>query len=201
MKGLLIKDVLLLKQMGLQYLFVIGMFAFISIMNKSPGIFSTLICVVPFFVIMNLFTLEGSFPSDMLAMSIPQGRSRVVLSRYLMLLLCILFFALIGTVLFLVCGMDLRDGLPTLALVLSASIVLLSVIIPFIIKLGLVKGRIVLMLMGMIPILIPFLSSQGVSVLEFTTIPGLLWVVLAAAALMFACSAWVSVCIYKRKEI
>ena len=214
MKGLLYKDIVVLKkQIYTLLLFVVvyGSFCVTGVFDFS--IIGVLIAVFGLTIPMSSVAMDDLAHWDRYAAATPVGRRGIVAGKYLFTLLVILVSGLVGTAVML--GMSLTglidhppQELATITLSCAAVTLLLdAVILPFLLKYGAEKARIVSMItfvliFGSI-VLLGGLANNGVNMPQ---LPG--WLVTALPLLFafvsvggFILSFAVSLGIYQRKEL
>lgn len=213
MMGLVWKDLYVMKSMGRSYIFMFGIFAFMSLLGIYDGISFVSFLMVMMLIMMpiNTFAYDEQAKWDRYAAATPAGRKGVVAGKYL-------FTALLLAAGLLLCAglqagmyaMDLHgdDGLldMMMASMVAASVgaILNAVLLPLLFKFGTQKGRMFLMVSvaigtGGIVALLGVLSGSVPDVDRLMgTIVGLLPIL--AVGLMVI-SYFVSVGIYGKKEL
>lgn len=213
MKGLLYKDIVVLKKQIstlLVFVMVYGGFCMAGVFDFS--IIGVLVSVFGLTIPMSSVALDDAAHWDRYAAATPAGRKGIVAGKYLFTLLVILVSGLAGTAIML--GMSatgLIDNPPQelVVVILSCAAVTLlldAVILPFLLKYGAEKARIVSMItfvliFGSI-VLLGGLANNGVNMPQ---LPGWLAAALPAVFALvsvggFALSFAVSLGIYDRKE-
>ena len=213
MKGLLYKDIVVLKKQIstlLVFVMVYGGFCVAGVFDFS--IIGVLVSVFGLSIPMSSGALDDAAPWGRYAAATPAGRKGIVAGKYLFTLLVILVSGLAGTAIML--GMSatgLIDNPPQelVVVILSCAAVTLlldAVILPFLLKYGAEKVRIVSMItfvliFGSI-VLLGGLANNGVNMPQ---LPGWLAAALPAVFALvsmggFALSFAVSLGIYDRKE-
>lgn len=213
MMGLVWKDLYVMKSMGRSYIFMFGIFAFLSLLGIYEGISFVSFLIVMMLIMMpiNTFAYDEQAKWDRYAAATPAGRKGVVAGKYL-------FTALLLAAGLLLCvglqvgmyAMDLHgdDGLLDMMMAsmvaVSVGAILNAVLLPLLFKFGTQKGRIFLMVSvaigtGGIVALLGVLSGSVLDVDRLMgTIVGLLPIL--AVGLMVI-SYFVSLGIYGKKEL
>lgn len=213
MKGLLYKDIVVLKkQICTLLLFVVvyGGFCVTGVFDFS--IIGALIAVFGLTIPMSSVAMDDLAHWDRYAAATPAGRRGIVAGKYLFTLLVILVSGLAGTALML--GLSLTGLSPTppaelAGITLSCAAVTLlldAILLPFLLKYGAEKARVISMLTFVIIfgsiVLMGGLANNGVNM---PRLPG--WLVTALPILFglvsaggFALSFAVSLGVYNRKE-
>lgn len=223
MKGLILKDLLVLRKTALLYLIIEIVLLSASLFNPSMQLFSTL-----YFIILAMMLPVTALAYDeragweKYALSMPVTRKKLVAGKYLLglILLGISLLLMVIFIIFLypwlsVYSVNYTESVLMLVLAVAIGCLFLSVLMPIMIKLGTEKGRIVMMLMIMVPVgAVLILSKTGVlSNIRIDSNEGIerlsfildnFWLTLlitaAACALMLAISLWISFAVVKRKE-
>ena len=95
MKGLIFKDLFLLRGLWRNYLPMILIYAVISAISSSASILITLLCILIILIPTTTFTYDEAAKWDTLALTMPVRRSQIVGAKYLVSLI----IAIGGTVL------------------------------------------------------------------------------------------------------
>ena len=145
MKGLIEKDFLLIKSNVKLIVLMLFVFSIMAIQGQFDISF-----VVPFIVIMifmSTFSYDEYNKWDAYAITIPNGRKNIVKSKYIASLILIVVSIIITFLLNYIIGLvnsnlDLDKFISTLSGTAFATILVLSIMYPFIFKFGIEKGRI-----------------------------------------------------------
>lgn len=145
MKGLIEKDFLLIKSNVKLIVLMLFVFSIMAIQGQFDVSF-----VVPFIVIMifmSTFSYDEYNKWDAYAITIPNGRKNIVKSKYIASLILIVVSIIITFLLNYIIGLvnsnlDLDKFISTLSGTAFATILVLSIMYPFIFKFGIEKGRI-----------------------------------------------------------
>ena len=147
MKGLIVKDLLLIKENIKQLVLFVLVFVFIGLQGNQILVF------VPAFLSMMMFLSTFSYDDynkwNSYAVTLPNGRKNIVKAKYIASI-CLSAFAILFTYLLItISGMmnhhlNLEETAVTLLGCWSAVVLLQSFMYPLIFKVGLEKGRIFL---------------------------------------------------------
>ncbi|MGI5891524.1 MAG: ABC-2 transporter permease [Bacillota bacterium] len=203
MKGLLIKDLLVLKNQARITLIIILFFGIMSASGSGSSAFGLMITL--FFAILPITALaydeRAKWPKY--ALTMPLSRTDLVLSKYILgLIFCAAAFVLNIIFQSLTDAEFTRASWMIALALLSIGIVLLSVLLPIMFKFGVEKGRLLMLLILFIPTgLIVFLSKKGVAIPGVAIIKSLAayapLIIIAALVLSFL----LSLHIYQKKEM
>ena len=152
MKGLLIKDLLQLKSYKKNFIISIIVYGAIILMNsKESSIFSMGAPMIMFLFsvyAMASFSYDEKSNTDKYVLTFPLTRKEIVLSKYFLGILCILFGAFIGVIFSIVLSLIGINSIPNLNDLLITTLgsiwilsIMQSVQIPCIYKFGAEKGR------------------------------------------------------------
>ena len=213
MSGLVRKDFYVVKSMGRSYLFMFGVFAFLSMMGVYDGVaFLSFLAVMMLILLpINTFAYDEQSGWEKLAAATPAGRRGVVGAKYLFTVL------LLAVGLALCAGIQasmyafgihgdgtLGEGLESAMITVCAGGILNAILLPLIFRFGTQKSRIFFMIaMGVgtagVVILMGVTAATETGIAWLTGAAALLMPVAAAAALMVSYA--VSLQIYGKKEL
>ena len=154
MIGLLYKDLLVLrKQMGTYLLFIL-VYGFLVLKGVFPtSILSGLVVLTGMMLPMTSFSYDDLARWDKYAAALPAGRRGIVAGKYLLALVCIVADGTVALVLqaaLLAFGLE-QENLVDLTLVtlscMGAALLINAVILPFLIKFGAEKSRMISMIL------------------------------------------------------
>lgn len=205
MKGLILKDLLVLRQQSKIYLFMIVMFAAFAFINKDPSFAGGMVAIVAVMLPITALSYDERSGWDRLALSLPVSRKDMVLSKYLLGLGCSMLAFLISLLLGLKsndpAGEPAGTALMTALVFWSLCILLFSILMPLFIHIGVEKGRMVMLAVLFIPTgVLVFLSSTGVAKIDPVTLERMLQFAPVVAIIMFVVSFFVALRLYNRKE-
>ena len=81
MKGLILKDLLVLRQQSRVYLFMVLMFAAFAFLNKDPSFAGGMAAIVAVMLPITALSYDERSGWDRMALSMPVGRRELVLSK------------------------------------------------------------------------------------------------------------------------
>lgn len=212
MKAMLRCDFLNFMQSARTLALMIVFFLVMALLSTNLAFLGTILITCSVVMPFNLFTYEATAGWDKLALSLPISRSDIIVSKYL---LC----AAMVTGLMVVCDAGviiygLQRGhsktleyLTTMMLCAVAALFILAILLPLIVKFGVVKGRYLLMAVVWAPIMLILLLKDHLP--SFDAINRFMegigqnqvsLILLVITLLLYALSAPVSVSIYRRKE-
>ena len=216
MKGLLLKDLLILKNQMRNVLMVIIGFVIISIMMKS---YFYIAFVVPFYIVMLIissFSYDELNNSNTYIIALPFSRKEIVKARYLLCLLSIITSFLIGLLLSIIIPvlneeMEFASTFASTLASIMGVIFIISLLIPFFYKFGVQKGRVMLFIAIMtisllIGIIISLFENSKLNIaLFFNQLEQINWMILiliSIAIILFILyiSYLISYKIYENKE-
>ncbi len=207
MKGLLIKDVLTLKNQGKLFLVIIVFYGFFAATMGDPGFVNGMIVLVSSMMFLTSFAYDDLAKWDALALSMPITRKNLVSSKYILsILLAVLggIVAVLFNVGFYLLDnrIDLAGQMTSVAGIVAIAITFCMILLPIIFKFGVEKSRFLMMAILLVPIVIVFLLDKaGISMPTAEQLNKLLLFspfLLVALVLI----SWVISCnIFMRKEI
>ena len=167
MKGLIKKDFLLIKSNVKLIVLMLFVFSIMAIQGQFDISF-----VVPFIVVMifmSTFSYDEYNKWDAYAITIPNGRKNIVKSKYIASLILIVVSIIITFLLNYITSLvnnnlDLNKFISTLSGTAFATILILSIMYPFIFKFGIEKGRIGMLVITFVIVGIVGLFSKYVKI-------------------------------------
>lgn len=210
MKGLLLKDWYLLKKYFKSYLFVIAAFlviTFFSADDEMGWTFSLYPCLICSMVPVSLLGLDEKSKWNKFSAVMPYTRSQLVSSKYLIGLIAqtavIMFFAVMHLVVMV--GNDEFDFGQYMTILLAdfvVSIILPTVWLPLIFKFGIEKGRIFyLILIGVAGAAVASLGFVDIDPNTQINLSAIVYVLAVVTVALYALSWYISIVIYKKKEL
>lgn len=216
MKGLIIKDFLNLKKSIKIYAVITVMYFFFGIANDNPFFVTGFLSAILAVTTLSLFSYDDMAKWDIYALTMPLSKEKIIQARYLMMFLLTLIGAVIGSLLSIVIALYLKKGISADLFInieywSLAIILVLSVMIPFVVKLGAERARLIFAVIFMIPFAIYLLFDKIIikenaapykliEALDFAQkniqIIGPVIVLLAVVV-----SYFISVAIYNKKEL
>lgn len=222
MKGLILKDLLVLRKIAVLYLVIEGVLLAASLFNPAMQMFAILyFLILAMMLPITALAYDERAGWEKYALTMPVTRKKLVASKYLLglILLGISLVLMVIFIIFLyewlsVYSVNYTETVLRLVFAVVVGCLFLSVLMPIMLKLGTEKGRIVMMLMIFIPVgAVLILSKTGVLdsfaldsnviakiELILNNIPLFLLLAAAACLLMLGISLWISFMIVKHKE-
>ncbi len=201
MKGLLLKDIINLKQQAKIFLIAAILYLVISFINRDSSIFSIFSVVFTVMVPMTAFAYDERAKWNRYALTMPVSRRDIVLSKYL---LAFLFAAVTFLFTFLVSlcmKQHLHDSLISSLTLFLVGLTVSAFVLPIFFKFGVEKGRFILLALVLIPGVLSFLGSKmQIPLPDQVTISILLSIAPFACVLCIIISMLVSIRIYQGKE-
>lgn len=202
MKGLLLKDIINLKQQGKVYALIIAVWLVLAVMNRDGEFFSGVMMMMTMLVPMNAMAYDEKANWDKFALTMPVTRREIVLSKYVLMLGSALAGALLSELVNVVFTKDVQGSLITAVVFLSLGVALASFVLPLIFRFGIEKGRAIMILVILLPTAaVTLLSRLGVRLPDEEAVKRTIFFLPFAAAALAAASAAVSGLIYARKEL
>ena len=216
MKGLILKDFINLKKNLKIFGLLSVLYIVLAVASKDTGFFNSVMTMLFAILTMSLFSYDDMAKWEIYGLTMPITREDMVSSKYAMLLLLTMFGVAFSSIISI--GINIVLKKENLFASISNSfigafvvILLYSIVFPFIIKLGVEKARIIILIIMVIPFAI--VSAINTYMKEgFTDIPGSLttlldflsrnsFILLPVIALAFLYLSYrVSVGIYRRKD-
>lgn len=205
MKGILYKDLLVLKKQGFIIIGCLALYAVIALMGESSSsIFSFAVVFLGAMLPITAMGYDEQAKWDKYALSMPVSRNGMVLSKYLLSLIVFTAASVLNLIVMLVQnkGSLAGDDLLASLSVLSFGVLYVSVILPLLFRFGVEKGRLMTLLVIFVPVgIVMLLQMAGVplpsSEVEVLSLLKIAPVVALAGLIL---SVLISMAIYQKKE-
>lgn len=206
MRGLILKDILTLRKYSNSVIAIIGFFTIFSFTTNDSGVISGMIVFLFAMMAITSFSYDELAKWDVYALSLPVSRKDVVFGKYLLAVL----LTTIGTLLAVLAGLliSIFKSTSNSELLVScyglfcASIIFISVLFPLIYKFGIERARILILIVFAIPTLIMhLLERMGMPVPDESQLVHLAKAVSVFLPVFLCFSAYISLQIYKHKEM
>lgn len=201
MKGLLLKDIISLKQQAKIYLIIIVIWGVVSFVNHDGIFFGMCMILFTMMIPMTSMAYDDRSKWDRYALTMPVSRRDMVLSKYL---LALVFAAATLLLTFFVnysISFDLRESLTISLTFFLISMTVAAITLPIFFKFGVEKGRFVLMAAVLIPTVLSLVASKlHLTLPDGTTFNQFLPFAPFLGVLCIAFSIFLSIRIYRKKE-
>ena len=215
MKGLILKDIYSIRITQKTYVLLFLFLCVFGYLMKSPGYVGTMCIVVFATVVLSLFNADQYYHWDTYAAALPLGKRIIVRARYMLIIVMTLglavFTAIMTGATAALLGMSVSEQVISSVSMCMIIPIFSGIIIPVIYKLGVEKGRVIFMMLFLIPFLVLTLLKdliRGTAVEKLLVnlhqnpngqviIAGIL---LAVSILVLAVSYMISIRIYSNKE-
>ncbi len=202
MKGLLLKDLVNLKQQTKIYIIVIAIWLAIALTSQDGSFLGGMICVLSVMLPITTLSYDEKAKWDKYALSMPVSRKQVVVSKYILALALSFTGCLISFAFNLFITKDANQSMLMSLMFWAFSIVAFSVILPLIYKLGVEKGRAMILVVFLAPtVLVILLSKLNIPLPSKEFLYNIKFVipVFIIAALILSC--YVSIKIFTNKDL
>ncbi|HIZ44670.1 MAG TPA: ABC-2 transporter permease [Firmicutes bacterium] len=211
MRGLLRNDFMTMRKVILLYVAILAFYYILMLVQRGTGgngVEGMQFIVVLFSAMIVIYSFSYGEKSGWLGYVnvLPVTRTQVVVSKYLMTVICMCAAAAGGMAIQaavnLTAGKDPLDGLFYMGIALMGAAAFMSVVIPLLFWLGSERGRVAVILVFMIPFAVLLLmEKQGIRIsVSGGTLERLMPVLAAGTMVLLAVSCLVSLSIYKHKE-
>ncbi len=207
MKGLLLKDLYMIKKYcRLQLLFVVFILAGSLVTNNVFFIFYP--CLISGIIPVTLLSYDELSKWNEYSYALPYKKSQIVSVKYIIGILAqILVFIISGIIQAVKMNIDgifvLNNFLVIMATLLAISFLMPSVTLPFMFKLGAIKGRIAYIIVifvyfAGVGVFSSFLVDGYIKIISFS---GIITIVCLAVIALYALSWRLSIAFYKKREV
>lgn len=201
MGGLILKDLYGLKQQLKIYIIIAVVWLLIAVTTRDMSFFSGLVMMFTFLVPITSLAYDEKSRFDAYALTMPVKRSDIVLSKYLLSLICGAVCALAGFFVNVICMNDIFETAVATLILLCVGIFFSSIVLPLLFRFGVEKGRTIMMAVLLLPVILALLFSKfDVAIPENEFIKYSLLFVPVITAVVFFVSFQISKKIYEKKE-
>lgn len=198
MKSLVIKDLINIKKDSKSYIAAMVVYIIISISSRNIDILTGVICILCTMLPNVSFSCDEKVDWNTYAISSGINRNDIVKSKYLLGLICSFIGFIISSIINAISNGLYINSLIIPIIIWSISIVTLSVIIPISLIMGVEKGRILITLLVVSPMVFSFeITKINISQQLINFVPMLLGI---TAVFIFIMSICICLKIYKKKE-
>ena len=203
MKGMLLKELYNLKQTARIYVLLTVFWLVMGIVQRDSAYLSGLVAMVMVLIPNNAIAYDEASKWERYALTMPVLRRDLVAARYVLMLLCGAVMTAASCLTSLLIGETLANALTISLGVLAIGTVLGSILLPVMTRFGVQKGRVVIMLMALLPsLLIICLRDSEIRLPAAPSVPPMfvaLGALIAALILTFV-SFLITNAIYEKKE-
>ena len=142
MRGLIIKDLMVMKKTLLIYAVISVIYGWMDIRQETPGMMFAMLLIISAMVPVSSISYDERCNWDKLANITPLSRGEIVMSKYLLALVLTAFSSAFVFVVYLVASnMSVTENLALTSVMALMSMVYQALLLPVIIKFGSEKGR------------------------------------------------------------
>ncbi len=195
MKGLILKDLLTLKNQMRNIMIIIIGFIILSIMMEN---YFYIAFIIPFYIVMlviSTFSYDELNNANTYIVALPYNRKTIVKARYYLSLMSIITSLLIGAILSLVTpllnpDMDFMSTFASSVATIIGVILVISLLMPCFYKFGVQKGRVILFIAIMavsllIGVILSLFENSTLKIAEFfSALENTNYVILIAGAIL-----------------
>jgi len=202
MRGLLLKDIINLKQQTKIYLAVIGIWLAIAVVSDDGSFLGGMICVLSVMLPITTLAYDEKAKWDKYGLTMPLLRKQIVLSKYI-LALALSFAGFALSFLFNLFITKAAAQSILLSLIFwGFSVIAFCIVLPIIYKLGVEKGRAAILLVFLAPtVMIILLGKLNIKMPGKEALYSAKYVLPFLILAIFIISLIISVKIYKNKEM
>ena len=216
MKGLILKDFMNLKKNVKIFAVLLVIYGFMGITSGDGSFFSVIFTILVAILTLSIYSYDELVHWDTYALTLPVSRDSMVQEKYIMMILLTLIGVIIGGVFALIMyftggTVNVLSSVQSCAAGAAVAILFYSIIIPFVIKLGVEKSRILLFAIYIIPFVIVVLVQKAMKAGTFRIQPAVIdfvetlikyayVIVPVVLIIVLLISYTISVSIYRKKE-
>ncbi len=207
MKGLIIKDILNIKNYVRSILLIIGFYGIFAFTINDAGFIGGMIVLLMTMISVSSFSYDDLAKWDKYALSLPISRKDMVISKYLLSIIFIVLGAVLSFVIVFVIS-NIKNSVNLWELLLgtysssAVAIIFISVLMPLLYKFGVEKSRVMIIAVFAIPtFLVVLLNKLGVSKPSEDQLMLLLKMSPIIVIAVMMVSLFISYNIYKKKDM
>lgn len=216
MKGLIIKDFLNIFKNYKVIVLMMVFYTALAALTDGSGSFINLLTLIFAMYFLNTFSYDEDAKWDTYALTMPLSRERIVLGKYLTMLFMALISFTVNSALLIFFNTltkknSLFEGIKVNAAAAAAVIFFYSIIIPVICKFGIVKARIYIIIIYMVPFFLGSLILNKIKetypappeklIVFIETLYKNIYVIVPLALIaLLGISYFISIRIYRKKE-
>lgn len=201
MLGLIVKDLMNLKKTVGVYALFIAFYFVVSFVNKNAAFLNGMVFIFSAMLPITAMSYDERAKWDKYALTMPVSRRDMVISKYLLGLVFMVIGLVFSIIISLTFSKNIFDDLMGSLLTASVGIGIISLAMPILFKLGVEKGRLLMMLVFLLPaaliILLPQIGIPAPSE-EILNTAATFWPMIIIA--VWIVSLLLSIHIYKKKE-
>ena len=201
MKGLLLKDLYVMKRELRAFFFIIVLFTAFSFVGENNSFFMFYGLIMLPIVNISLISYDERSHWDSFLETTPVSRSTAVTEKYLLTLLLLLLWSPVVLVVYLVQAANLGSPVQAVCICIYMALFFPAVIYPFIFALGSEKGRFAYFIFIFAAMAI---VAAGVSLMDqgaFVIPDGLSLILLMPPVVFYAISWRLSIALYKKRSL
>lgn len=206
MKGLILKDLMNLKQQWLAYLLIIALWGMLSLKDGSVAVFSGCLGMIMVMLPATAIAYDERSGWNAYALTMPVTRRDIVLSKYILALAGLAAAMILNVVFSAIVREDFFENIFGMFCTLCIMSIWLSILMPVRFKFDTEKARVISVVMILIPVVV--VVTAGISIDRavgginmMNDFPAVFAaVIFAAAVTALAISMWISVKIVEKKD-
>lgn len=219
MKGLLIKDYHLLAQQKRYILLITIIGIMLSVTQSEPTFVTGYITFIISLLSISSISYDEFDNGMAFLMTLPSGRKEYVREKYLLSLVNVVISLIVANLIVVICSYfnknsanwDLKENAIVGLGIAATVLIVISIMIPAVLKYGAEKGRMVIVAIAGVAIIVSYFCSKVATTLLpkpeklfafFASVPQVAWGMVAAAIIIIALvlSYYISVRIMEKKE-
>lgn len=202
MIGLILKDLMNLKKQFKVFGFIIIFYFIFSMATKNNSMFGTMVTLVFAMLPITALAFDEKANWDKYALTMPVSRSEIVMSKYILGIISSLFATLLNFIAQILLGTKINDdSLIAIFAIFSVSLVFFSLLLPIMFKFGVEKGRMLMLVVLMLPTLLVLLLKNYLNItLTQDLLNKMMYGLPLLAIALIILSMLLSIIIYKNKE-
>jgi len=202
MKGLILKDFINLKKQSKVIGVLVVFYFLLSITTKNNSMFGAMMLILFAMMPITAISYDEKANWDKYGLTMPVSRTEMVLSKYILGLILSTFALVLNFIVQILMGTEMNtENITIIFVIFGVSIIFISLLLPIMFKFGVEKGRMLMILVLMLPTIIIMLLPE-----IFKTPPPeemiikVLYALPFIIVIIYVLSIFISINIYNKKE-
>ncbi|MEG2053338.1 MAG: ABC-2 transporter permease [Oscillospiraceae bacterium] len=203
MKGLILKDLYTIKTQAKMYLIIMfGLCAVTIINGGNGGSVGGMICVLAAMLPITALAYDERSKWEHYALTMPVSRRDMVLSKYILGIIAEVATLVLSMAIMAITSKNIVEAIGVSFVFFAIGIFIMSFLLPIMFKVGVEKGRVLMIIILLLPtFLIIFLNKLNIPAPSGDFLKYLIYLSPVILLAIFVLSIFVSIAIYKKKEM
>ncbi len=202
MKGLILKDFINLKKQSKVIGVLVVFYLLLAITTKNNSMFGAMMLILFAMMPITAISYDERANWDKYGLTMPVSRTEMVLSKYILGLILSSFALVLNFIVQILMGTEMNtENITIVFVIFGVSIIFFSLLLPIMFKFGVEKGRMLMILVLMLPTIIIMLLPEIVKTPPSEEmITKALYALPFIIVIIYVLSIFISINIYNKKE-